>query len=99
MTELWQLSADALRGRIARKEVSPAEVTRAVLDRADRLQPRLNAFITICREPALAAAKRAEEAVMKGEPLGVLHGVPYGVKDLVNTAGVLTTFGSLLYKD
>ncbi len=99
MTELWQLSADALRGKIARKEVSPVEVTKAALDRADRLQPKLNAFITICHEQALAAAKRAEEAVVKGETLGILHGVPYGVKDLVNTAGVLTTFGSLLYKD
>jgi aspartyl-tRNA(Asn)/glutamyl-tRNA(Gln) amidotransferase subunit A len=99
MTDLWQLSADTLRGKIARKEVSPVEVTQAVLDRAERLQPKLNAFITLCRDEALAAAARAEAAVMAGESLGPLHGVPYGVKDLVNTAGVRTTFGSLLYKD
>jgi len=99
MTELWQLSADTLRHKIAGKDVSPVEVTKVVLDRAERLQPHLNAFITICREQALASAQRAEDAVMKGETLGLLHGVPYGVKDLVNTAGVRTTFGSLLYKD
>ncbi len=99
MTELWQLSADVLRRKIASKDVSPVEVTQTVLDRAEHLQPRLNAFITICREQALASARRAEDAVVKGETLGLLHGVPYGVKDLVNTAGVRTTFGSLLYKD
>ncbi|MCW5749249.1 MAG: amidase [Alphaproteobacteria bacterium] len=99
MTDLWQLSADALRGAIARKAVSPVEATRAALDRAERLQPKLNAFITLCRDQALAAAARAEDAVMQGAALGLLHGVPYGVKDLVNTAGVRTTFGSLLYKD
>ncbi len=99
MTELWQLSADTLRGRFARKEVSPVDVTRAVLARAERLQPKLNAFITICHDEALAAARQAEDAVMKGEAQGLLHGVPYAVKDLVNTAGVRTTFGSLLYQD
>jgi len=99
MTELWQLSADTLRRKIAGKAVSPVEATKAVLDRAEQLQPRLNAFITICREQALAGAQCAEDAVMKGETLGLLHGVPYGVKDLVNTSGVRTTFGSLLYKD
>ncbi|HKV00026.1 MAG TPA: amidase [Vineibacter sp.] len=99
MTELWQLSADTLRRQIAAKAVSPVEVTKALLARAEHLQPRLNAFITICHDQALANARHAEDAVMKGEALGLLHGVPYGVKDLVNTAGVRTTFGSLLYKD
>ncbi|MDX1374620.1 MAG: amidase [Burkholderiales bacterium] len=95
---LWQQPAHALARLIARKEVSPVELTRAVLERIDRLQPTLNAFITVCHEPALDAARRAEQAVTDGAALGPLHGVPYAVKDLVNTAGVRTTFGSLLYE-
>ena len=95
-SELWQLSADALRGMIAARQVSPVEVTQAVLDRIDALQPKLNCFITVCHEHALAQARWAEESAMRGGALGLLHGVPYHVKDLVNTAGVRTTFGSLL---
>ena len=96
---LHRLSATALRGLIARREVSPVEVMRAVLDRAERLQPVLNAFITLDHEGAMRAAERAERAVMAGETLGLLHGIPCSVKDLVNTAGLRTTFGSLLYED
>lgn len=97
--ELWRLPAQALARLIARKEVSPLELTRAILERIDRLQPTLNAFITVCHDSALAAARQAERAVMGGERLGPLHGVPYAVKDLVNTAGVRTTFGSLVYEN
>ena len=99
MSELWQLPASDLRGRIARKEVSPVELTRTVLARAEKLQPVLNCFITLVPELAMKAAQEAEDAVMQGKPLGLLHGIPYAVKDLVNTAGVRTTFGSLLYED
>jgi aspartyl-tRNA(Asn)/glutamyl-tRNA(Gln) amidotransferase subunit A len=97
--ELCMLTATALRERIARREVSPVEVTAAVLDRAQRLQPVLNCFITICGEEAMQEARAAERAVMRGEPLGLLHGVPYACKDLVNTRGVRTTFGSLFYEN
>lgn len=95
---LWQRPAHELARLVATKEVSPIELTQAVLERIDRLQPTLNAFITVCHEGALAAARQAEQAVMDGAPLGLLHGVPYAVKDLVNTAGVRTTFGSLVYE-
>jgi aspartyl-tRNA(Asn)/glutamyl-tRNA(Gln) amidotransferase subunit A len=95
---LWQRPAHELAHLIARKEVSPLELTRLVLERIDRLQPGLNAFITVCDDAALAAARQAEQAVMDGATLGALHGVPYAVKDLVNTAGVRTTFGSLVYE-
>lgn len=98
-SELWQLSAETLTGMIASRQVSPVEVTRAVLARIDALQPRLNCFITVCHDHALAQARWAEETVMRGGALGSLHGVPYHVKDLVNTAGVRTTFGSLLYEN
>jgi len=98
VTELWQLPASVLREQIAAKQVSPIELTRAVLERADRLQPVLNCFITLIADHAMLAARQAEDAVMKGDRLGLLHGIPYAVKDLVNTAGVRTTFGSLLHE-
>ncbi|KPK08649.1 MAG: glutamyl-tRNA amidotransferase [Betaproteobacteria bacterium SG8_39] len=97
-TELWQRPAHELAGLIASKAVSPVELTTVVLERIDRLQPRLNAFITVCHDAALGAARQAEQAVMDGAALGPLHGVPFAVKDLVNTAGVRTTFGSLVYE-
>jgi aspartyl-tRNA(Asn)/glutamyl-tRNA(Gln) amidotransferase subunit A len=95
---LWQRPAHELARLVATKEVSPLELTKSVLERIDRLQPTLNAFITVCHEGALAAARQAEQAVINGAALGPLHGVPYAVKDLVNTAGVRTTFGSLVYE-
>lgn len=96
--DLCRLPASTLRDYIAAKKVSPVELTKAVLARAEKLQPALNCFITLCGEQALAAARDAERAIMDGKPLGLLHGIPYSAKDLVNTAGVRTTFGSLLYE-
>jgi aspartyl-tRNA(Asn)/glutamyl-tRNA(Gln) amidotransferase subunit A len=93
--ELCRLPASVLRDKIAARKVSPVELTEAVLARADNLQPVLNCFITLCREQALATARQAEASVMKGDRLGLLHGIPFAAKDLVNTAGVRTTFGSL----
>ena len=97
VTDLTRLPASVLREKIAAKELSPVELTKAVLARAEKLQPVLNCFITLVPEQALAAAKQAEDDVMQGKPLGLLHGIPYAAKDLVNTAGVRTTFGSLLH--
>src|SRR5215207_1407837 len=93
------LSATQLRRAIGRREVSPVEVTRAVLERAERLQPVLNCFITLCCDEAMEEARAAERALMRGEPLGLLHGVPYTCKDIVNTGGVRTTYGSKLFAD
>src|SRR4051812_30697210 len=97
--DLCFLSATELRASIDRKEVSPVELVSAVLARAEALQPELNCFITICGDEALAAAREAERKVMAGEPLGLLHGIPFTVKDIVNTKGVRTTFGAIPYKD
>ena len=88
-------SAAELARLIAGRQVSPVEVVDGVLDRIERSQPVLNAFITVCAEEARAAAKGAAATVMRGEALGPLHGVPFAVKDLVNTAGVRTTLGSV----
>ncbi|MBR0724596.1 amidase [Bradyrhizobium manausense] len=93
------LSATELRPLIANKQISPVEITRAVLARAEALQPELNCFITLCGDEAMEAARSAERKVMTGEPLGLLHGLPVTVKDIVNTKGVKTTFGAVPYKD
>ena len=96
MTEdLCRLSASVLREHIAARKVSPVELTETILARAEKLQPVLNCFITIAAEQARAVARQAEDAVMQGRTLGLLHGIPFAAKDLVNTAGVRTTFGSL----
>jgi aspartyl-tRNA(Asn)/glutamyl-tRNA(Gln) amidotransferase subunit A len=97
--EFYRMPATVLRERIARREVSPVEVVQAILDRCERLQPILNCFITLCADAAMAEARAAEQAVMRNAPLGPLHGVPYSVKDLVNTRGVRTTFGSQIFAD
>jgi aspartyl-tRNA(Asn)/glutamyl-tRNA(Gln) amidotransferase subunit A len=97
--DLCFLSAAELRKRIAARDVSPVEVTRAVLARAEALQPELNCFITLCGEEAFSDARAAERKIMAGEPLGLLHGIPVTVKDIVNTKGVRTTFGAVPYRD
>ena len=89
------LSATELQQRISRKEISPVEVTSAVLARAERLQPELNCFITLCAEQALAQARESERRIMAGDPLRILEGIPFTVKDIVNTKGVRTTFGAV----
>src|SRR5271167_4674368 len=99
MSELSFTSAAALAELIARKGISPVELIDAALDRIEKSQPTLNAFITVCAEEARAAAWEAEAAVMLGDPIGPLHGVPFAVKDLVNTEGVRTTFGSVVLAD
>src|SRR5207245_5608169 len=93
------LPATELRARIVRKDVSPVEITRAVLARAERMQPELNCFITLCGDEAMAEARNAEREVMAGGQLGLFHGIPFTVKDIVNTKGVRTTFGAVPYKD
>jgi aspartyl-tRNA(Asn)/glutamyl-tRNA(Gln) amidotransferase subunit A len=81
------------------RRVSPVELVRAYLDRIDRLDGRLRAYITVCRDAALDAARRAEEAVTSGASLGPLHGVPFAVKDQFATRGVRTTAGSRILAD
>ena len=81
---------------VRERKLSPVELVRGYLERIDRLDGRLHAYITVTREAALAAAKRAEDAVIAGAALGPLHGVTFAVKDQFNTRGVLTTAGSRL---
>ncbi|MGH3966860.1 MAG: amidase, partial [Mycobacterium sp.] len=99
MSDLAFTPAAELAALVARRAVSPVELVDAVLARIERTQPVLNAFITVCADQARAAARAAEAAVLRGDRLGPLHGVPFSVKDLVNTAGVRTTFGSVVFAD
>ena len=97
--EPWAWSAARLAAAIARKELSPVEAVEAVLARIDRVNGPLNAFVTVTAELARAEARRAEAAVMRGGPLGRLHGVPFSVKDTLDTAGVRTTMGAVRLAD
>ena len=88
------MTARALAGHIARKEISPVEVVTRALDLAESTQATLNAFSVICRDEALAQARRAEASVLNGEALGPLHGVPFSAKDLISVAGLRYASGS-----
>jgi aspartyl-tRNA(Asn)/glutamyl-tRNA(Gln) amidotransferase subunit A len=97
--EICSRSAAALATAIARREISPVEVVEATLERIERLQPAFNAFCAVAAGHARAAARRAEQQVMRGERVGPLHGVPVSVKDTLWTSGVRTTMGSAIYAD
>src|SRR5262245_49111533 len=98
--ELCWMSATEVAALIRRRKVSPVEVIDTVLDRIERLNPQLNAFVTVTADEARRAARAAERALGRRRPaLGPLHGVPFSVKDLVITKGVRTTFGTRLFGD
>jgi aspartyl-tRNA(Asn)/glutamyl-tRNA(Gln) amidotransferase subunit A len=94
--ELTRLSAIELAAMIQSRKVSAVEVTQAFLTRIERHNPSLNAFVTMHSEEALCDAQKAEEALMSGQQVGPLHGVPLHVKDILFVAGSRTTFGSKL---
>jgi aspartyl-tRNA(Asn)/glutamyl-tRNA(Gln) amidotransferase subunit A len=85
--------------RLRRKEISPVEIARDCLARIEKLNPQLNAFITVTPESALAEARAAEAEIHRGEWRGPLHGIPIALKDLIDTAGVRTTAASAFHKD
>jgi aspartyl-tRNA(Asn)/glutamyl-tRNA(Gln) amidotransferase subunit A len=85
--------------RIAAKKLSPVELTRACLGRVAAMDGVLNAFILLTPERAMADAKAAEASIMKNGPLGPMHGIPIGLKDIVDTAGIATTCQSRLLAD
>jgi len=99
MSSACELDATEARQLIGRHEISPVELLDSCIERIELLNPALNAFVATCFERARAEAKRAEREVMDGSPLGSLHGLPLGVKDLNDTAGLCTTYGSPIYKD
>jgi len=90
-------SLTEISGRVRRREVSPVEVTDAVLARVARVDPALNAFITVTADEAVAMARAAEAEIAAGQWRGPLHGIPVSVKDLFHMAGVRTTAGSRFF--
>ncbi len=84
---------------LRRKKISPVDLATACLDRIERLNPVLNAFITVTHESAMAQARVAEDEIQRGQWRGPLHGIPVGLKDLIDTAGIRTTCGSALFAD
>jgi aspartyl-tRNA(Asn)/glutamyl-tRNA(Gln) amidotransferase subunit A len=84
---------------IRAKKLSPVELTRAYIERVKKLDGRLNSFILLMEDSALAAAAAAEAEIAGGKYRGPLHGIPIGLKDIYNTAGVATTAHSALFKD
>lgn len=97
--ELCDLSAVDLAARIRRKDVSARDVMAAHLTRIERVNPKVNAIVTLVADRAMADAARADEASARRGTLGVLHGLPVAHKDLFDTAGIRTTHGSRIYQD
>src|SRR5687768_9156237 len=95
---LLSTSAVELRRLIAARQVSPVELLEACIARIEAVNPFVNAITATCFERARAEARHAERAVIEGRPLGLLHGLPLGVKDLEATEGLLTTLGSPLFR-
>jgi aspartyl-tRNA(Asn)/glutamyl-tRNA(Gln) amidotransferase subunit A len=98
-TNLAFISAHELRTLIVSKKVSPVEITELYLRRIEALDSQLNSYLTVAADLALSMAKEAEKAVMTGQSLGPLHGIPISIKDLEVTKGIKTTMGSLIFKD
>jgi aspartyl-tRNA(Asn)/glutamyl-tRNA(Gln) amidotransferase subunit A len=86
-------------GLIDRREVSPVELTERMLERIARLNPQLHAWVAVLARDAMAQARGAEAAIAAGRRRGPLHGIPYGLKDLYETAGIRTSAGSPLLRD
>jgi len=97
--DICWMSGRKLGERIKKKEISPVEILKCYLEKINKVNPFINAIVTVAEEPAHAGAKSAEEAVMQGAPLGPLHGVPVIIKDNIFTKGIKTTFGSKLYEN
>ena len=97
--ELSFAPATELARLIRSKEVSIVELVELFYRRIEEFNPRLNAYLALCPEPALEAARQAQEAVQRGESLGPLHGIPISIKDLEMTRGVPSTLGSALFRD
>jgi aspartyl-tRNA(Asn)/glutamyl-tRNA(Gln) amidotransferase subunit A len=97
-SEFDAMSAVEMRLRIANREISPLDLTRRALAKAEATQSNLNAFSVLMPEQALQAAKAAEDAVMRGTPLGAIHGIPFSAKDLMAVGGVGYASGSRTMK-
>lgn len=99
MTRPCDLDALDARRLIGRKELSPVELVESCIAQIDAVDPKVNAMVVRAYERARTEAAEAERAVVRGDTLGPLHGLPIGIKDLSDTQGIVTAYGSLLYRD
>jgi amidase len=99
MSELCFLPATEIARRLRRRQVSAREVLEAHLKQIDRVNPKVNAIVTLVAEQAMVRAKQADEGAAKGRFLGPLHGLPIAHKDLLDTKGIRTTYGSPIFRD
>ena len=97
--DILKMTISELAPKIQKREISPVEITEAALAGADRLQPKLNSFITILHEQALEQAREEEAALARGEYRGPLQGIPIGIKDNIATSGIRTTLGTKVLAD
>src|SRR5262245_43457436 len=98
-TEICFLTATELARRIRARELSAVEVLEAHLGQIERVNPRVNAIVTLAADQAFERARAADAVLARGEPLGPLHGLPIAHKDLLETEGIRTTFGSPIFAD
>ena len=84
---------------LRKRELSPVELTKECLEQLEKLNPTLNAFVTVTADLALEQARSAEDEIGRGHWRGPLHGIPLALKDLIDTTGVRTTAASALFKD
>lgn len=99
MTTPYTLTLTAAAEQLRTRQLSPVELVHSCLQRIDQLESRLQAWVTIDRESALAAARRCEDEIQRGQYRGPLHGIPIGIKDIFHTAGLKTTAGSPIHAD
>jgi aspartyl-tRNA(Asn)/glutamyl-tRNA(Gln) amidotransferase subunit A len=99
VSDLHWLTAAAAAAAIRARKLSPIKLTKALLDRIDRLDARLNVFIRLDGDAAIDAARAAEAEIAAGRPRGPLHGVPIGIKDIIDVAGLPTTCHSKILVD
>ena len=99
VSDVTRMDLQEASDQLRKKRISPVELTKACLARIERLNPILNAFITVTADSALASARNAEEEIQRGGWRGALHGIPIALKDLLDTAGVRTTAASGVFKD
>jgi aspartyl-tRNA(Asn)/glutamyl-tRNA(Gln) amidotransferase subunit A len=98
-TDLCSLTLTEAATRIRKKELSPVELTQAILDRINLIDPKVGAFITVVAEQALEASRTAEREIQQGKYRAPLHGIPFGAKDTYYTRGIITTAASPVLKD
>jgi len=98
-SDVTRLSATGLARAIHRRDISPVEAVEAHIRRIEAINPHLNAVVTLRADEARYEAVAAERALMSGNGRGALHGVPFTVQDVIQTAGVRTTCGSRLFAD